>query len=131
MRNALLASAVLLVATTLTAKAEDSSNGWYVGGSLGVNWLQDTNPRTFFSDNLNTGFDSGWAVTAAAGYRCLGGFRTELELGYRSNDVNSIYEAPNGGVPRHHTHGGGDVTEFSVLANVAYDWHVAPRWVVP
>lgn len=130
MKNALMASAALLVAASLTARADEVRNGWYVSGSVGANWLQDTNPRTFFGDNLNTGFDTGWALTAAAGYRCLGGFRTELELAYRQNDVNSIYEAPNGGTPIHHTHVGGDVTQFSIMANAAYDWHVAPRWAL-
>ncbi|MBI1211687.1 MAG: outer membrane beta-barrel protein [Alphaproteobacteria bacterium] len=130
MKNALLASAALLVVASLPAQADGVRNGWYVGGSIGANWLQDVSPLTFSSDHLNTDFDTGWAMTAAVGYRCLGGFRGELELAYRKNDVNSIYEAPNSSSPIHHTHVGGDATQFSVMANAAYDWQVAPRWAV-
>lgn len=130
MRNALLASAALLAAS-MPAMADETLSGWYVGGSLGINWLQDTNPHTFISsDALNTGFDTGWALMANVGYRFTGNVRAELELAYRDNDVNSIYEAPNGITPINHTHVGGDVTQFSFMANALYDVQLIQNWTV-
>ncbi len=128
MRKALLASAVSLLAASSPAIAdgtEDAGHGWYVGGSVGVNWLQDTNASTFFGNSVDAGFDTGWALMANAGYRCLGGFRGELEIGYRDNNVGSLFVNPV-----HETHIGGDVTQFSVMANAAYDWHFAPRFAL-
>jgi len=128
MKNALLSTAALLTLAAAPACADERQSGWYVGASLGVNWLQDTNPKTFTGDALNTGFDTGWALTANVGYRFMGNLRGELELGYRDNNVGSIYEAPNGITPIHHSHVGGDVTEFSVMANALYDVRVVQNW---
>jgi len=130
MKHALLASAAIFAAASTSAMADERQSGWYVGGSLGINWLQDTNPSTFSGDALNTGFDTGWALMANVGYRFMGNLRTELVLGYRDNDVASIFEAPNGITPIHHTHVGGDVTQFSFMANALYDVRLIQNWTI-
>lgn len=127
MKRTLLASVALFAITTTPATA---AGNWYIAGGIGANWVQDTNPFTFYGDTLDTEFDTGWILTGSLGYRWAEGFRGELELGYRKNDVDSIFESPNGGFPFTHTNVSGEVTQFSLMANALYDIRLAEHCVL-
>ncbi len=123
MRKTLLASVVLvaMAATPALADGGMSAGGyWYVGVGGGVNMLQSTNIGTAFGNTLDTDFDTGWALMANVGYRWGGGLRAELEGAYRKNNAGSIMDVGFGPV----TNVDGDVTEFSLMANLLYDIHL-------
>lgn len=118
MKKALLASAAALAMAALPASAEGTMTGcgcWYGGVSVGGNTLQGQSLLTAFSGTLSADFDTGWAISAQAGYRFHNGFRGELALDYRKNNVDSIdYFGPVGDAD-------GDVSQTSLMANVLYD----------
>jgi outer membrane protein OmpA-like peptidoglycan-associated protein len=105
------ATTVLLALQASTAQAQ----GWYVGLEGGGNWIDDTDVSVSFNNNTPTTgtfeFESGWAAFATAGY-AFGGFRVELEGGYRANDLVSST---------------GDLTEWTVMANALYDIPVSDK----
>jgi opacity protein-like surface antigen len=121
MKKVLLASVALVAIGAVTpAMAQDAPRGSvYLGLAAGANWLGDTNPDTIFGDTLDTEFDTGWLLSGAVGYKWPSGLRTELELAYRNNDADSVIEAGTTYVVN------GDVSQFSVLVNVLYDFSVA------
>jgi opacity protein-like surface antigen len=124
MKRLLLASAALTILGAAPAFA-DSEGTWYVGGGGGGNWVNNTAPLTTGGDTLDTEFETGWALTGDIGYRWWdSGFRVALELGYRSNDIESIFEAPNGGVPTTDTDIDGDVRQFSAIINMLFDFPI-------
>lgn len=118
MKQTLLATAAFVM---LAAPASATAGDWYVSAGAGANWAQDTSPLTAGGDTLETEFDTGWIVAGAIGYRWLPNFRGELETAYRENDVDSVFESPNAGGPFFHTNVGGDITQFSIMANALYD----------
>ena len=87
--------------------------GPFVGIMGGVNFADDQDISGIgagISRSIDT--DTGWAVIPSIGYRYGNGFRTEFELGYRTNDVDSVSGAANGS---------GDVTAKSAMLNLVYD----------
>ncbi len=89
---------------------------FYVGAAGG--WNNQPNSDVEGSGiNKEVEFDDGWAALGTIGYRAPSGFRGELELGYRTNEVDSISGTPA-------TTGGnsGDVHAWTIMANVLYDF---------
>lgn len=86
-------------ALALTAPAQ--AKGWYLGFEAGANWVADTDIDVrFTSAGLTTsadvavgGFDTGWALAATFGY-AMQGWRMEVEVAWRSNDMDQITGAP-------------------------------------
>jgi len=114
-------------------------NGWYLGLEGGVNFLDDT---TFALDQVGVGtspdaaanadFDTGWAALGTLGY-AWNNWRVELELGFRSNDVDNLSPFfdnvfvdfdPTDAV------NAVDLQEFSQMVNVIYDWRFGERWAL-
>jgi hypothetical protein len=130
---ALLATAASLATLALASTASAASfTGWYGGVEAGANWVpnqngvDDTIDPTFTGGYTNkTEFDTGWAIMGSAGYS-FGPWRTELELGYRSNDI-SKYVVPNASSTTQFSDGG-DVHQFTVMANALYDINVTPDY---
>lgn len=96
----LLGMAVILVAFTMPVQAQAANGNDYVSIGGGVNFA-DTNAG---SDIFKTGF----VLSGALGYRFNKNLRTEFEINYRDNDINSqIVDA--------------GVTAWGGLANVYLD----------
>lgn len=108
-RNALIAgtAGLLLLAQPVTAQ----TNGWYTGLAGGVNWLAETDVTGSAVRSIDE--DMGWAGLGKIGYG-FGNIRLEGELGYRQND--------NGGTNVAGTSASGDVTNWSAMANLLYDF---------
>lgn len=96
----------------LPAVAQAETNGWYAGVAAGWNQTRDGD-ISGTGINHSTSYDHGWAGLANLGYG-FGQIRVEGELGYRQNDVDKV-----GGVAS-----GGDVSSWSVMGNVLYDFPV-------
>lgn len=113
-RHLLLGAAATLSLLASGANAAAVS-GWYIGLEGGGNWIDDVDAVTIFDDSLPGAtaleFESGWAALATVGYG-VGGFRFELEGGYRANETGSNDASLN---------------EWSVMANALYDIQLSNR----
>jgi OOP family OmpA-OmpF porin len=116
LRTALLTAATV-VALAAPAAAQ-STNGFYVGGAVGANWLQEMGGNTGPTRaNVNTEFKTGYGLLGALGYGYGNGWRTELEANWRDNKVdslsrNSVNQAA----------AGGNVSSFGVFGNALRDF---------
>ena len=127
-RSLLLGAAALLA---LSSTANAATDGWYLSLEAGANQIEDWD-QTFFTTNgagvlfdtnpASASFDTGWAILGAFGYGFGGGWRAEVEAGYRVNegDTMTVNGAP---APTRST----DLSEFSVMANVLYDIPMTDR----
>jgi outer membrane protein OmpA-like peptidoglycan-associated protein len=104
-KRALWLAAAAAAAVPVAAQAGDA--GWYVGAGGGVNWREDSDVA---SDSVES--DLGWLGLIRGGYDYGNGWRTELELGYRDNEVDSV----NGGS------GSGDIQTIDAMINVLYEF---------
>jgi OOP family OmpA-OmpF porin len=102
-----LAAAMAVVAFPLAAQAGDA--GWYLGGGGGVNLKRDADVGRI-NDTIE--FDLGWIGLARGGYDYGNGWRTELELGFRDNDVDKV-----DGV-----NGSGSVNNLDMMIDVLYEF---------
>lgn len=90
-------------------------SNFYVGAAGGWNNQQK-------SDVEGTGiarevdFNDGWGALGTIGYKSPSNFRGELELGYRTNEVDSIT-----GTPATTGATSGDVHGWTIMGNVLYD----------
>lgn len=121
MRNTLIATTLaagLFLGVAGAAGAAEQT-GPYVSLGVGPNFLNDADTTgTGFSGTRSADFDTGFAGVGALGYKLDKNWRTELELGYRRNEVSSI---PGGG-------GDGDVHSWSYMGNVLYDVDTGSKW---
>jgi OmpA-OmpF porin, OOP family len=109
-----LVAAALAASIFLPADlAAQQTNGFYVGGGLGANWLRDADVGGNGVGTAKAEFDTGWAGIGTFGYGLGNGIRFEGELGYRKNDVDKV-----AGV-----NGSGDVSQWSLMANALYDFN--------
>jgi len=111
----------------VTVPAFAQSEGWYVEGGGGVNWLDDIQ----FDESgaqFELGSDSGWAAGGRVGYGWNNGVRLEGEVTYRDNSDGVASFAGPGGNPA--GDGGGadllfgnpvDVSSLALMGNVYYD----------
>ncbi|HWK45823.1 MAG TPA: OmpA family protein [Stellaceae bacterium] len=79
-------SAVLLCSVSGAAMAQQT-NGFYVGGAAGASFLEDSK---LGGNGLSERFKTGYEGLGVVGYGFGNGLRTELEGGYRRNDVDKI-----------------------------------------
>jgi len=106
--------AAILAATALVPAelSAQQTNGWYVGGGLGLNWLRDADVQGG-AVNSKAEFNTGGAGILSLGYGLGNGFRLEGELGYRRNSVDKV-----AGVD-----GDGNVSQWSMMGNALYDFN--------
>jgi opacity protein-like surface antigen len=126
-RTTLLLSTAAALALCSPAQAE-GLKGWYVGIEAGANWVDDTDhqmlgtqitPHTHF---INFDYDAGWAFLATVGYGVTENWRVELEAGYRKNDGDRLEFSPTESSSiTTLTTPGGELKEFSLMANVLYE----------
>ncbi len=115
-RRLLLATLVSLA--PLAAGAADSAadatvnRGLYIGAGIGPNWTRDSD-ITGTGINVDADFGTGWAGALTLGHAYGNGLRGEIELGRRSNDLDSLSGAASGT---------GDVTAWSGMLNLLYDF---------
>ena len=113
-----------------------AANGFYVGGYGGLNFLSDVDTNSV-QGNVSTSseYDTGYALGAVAGYsfdldqsRADGlALRTELDVGYRENSIDSIDGTGtfgNATLSGRTSNVSGDVSTFSGLANAWVDYRV-------
>jgi opacity protein-like surface antigen len=88
---ALFAAVLLLAAAPARAEVAPILRGFYLALDGGVVGLEDADidyGGAFSNGNIE--FDSGWAVSGAAGWRVLDFYRLEFEISHRENDVRDI-----------------------------------------
>ena len=128
----LLAGAALL-ASCLPAGA-NQLRGTYAAIEAGSSWISDD--ERFFQDSIFTTsafiydeyrgeFDRGWALFGSIGYAFENRIRVELELGYRDNEFDQLYDSSSSPIDS-----GGGLSEFSIMANLLYDIPLGKRWSV-
>lgn len=104
-----LLATVALLSSPMAASAAAPEFYTSLGG--GINILQDSEVEGT-GINRDVDFDSGWAGIGSVGYHFASGFRTELELGYRDNDVDGITAT---------TLGDGDSHAWTLMLNALYE----------
>jgi OOP family OmpA-OmpF porin len=107
----LLLAFTSMLAISASAHAEE---GFYVGIGGGANNVHDDKVK---GSGISAGaeYDWGYAAAGTLGYAYDNGIRSELELGYRDNSLDSI-----GTVSAN-----GDVDAMSAMLNVLYDFDVS------
>ncbi len=129
-RTALLMGTAAALALCTPANAE-GLRGWYFSIEGGANWVGDTDHQmigtglpstTIHTHFINFDYDTGWAFLASVGYGINERWRVALEGGYRSNDADRLEFSPtiSSGIDTVTTPGG-ELREFSLMANVMYD----------
>lgn len=104
-------AAAMTVAATGAASAQDQ--GWYVGIGGGVNFPEESD-ISGGAVSTDADFDTGWAAIGSIGYAYGNGLRTEIELGYRQNDIGDLSGVAGGS---------GDSDAFNAMINGLYDFH--------
>ena len=121
MRQKILAfAAVGLGVVSAAVPGYAAPKGPFVGIMGGANFSGDQDiSGTGAGINRSVDTDTGWAVLPSIGYRYGNGVRTELELGYRSNDVDSLSGVAGGT---------GELTAKSAMLNLLYDFNIGGRF---
>jgi OmpA-OmpF porin, OOP family len=117
--RALALAAALGSAAVLASPADaQQTNGLYIAGGAGLNWLRDAETRVNGAGTGDTESDLGWAGIGAVGWGFGNGFRIEGELGYRENEVDRLTNSS----------ASGDISSWSVLGNVLYDFNTGTKF---
>jgi opacity protein-like surface antigen len=125
MKKSLSLLAAFLVAGMWSAPVQAADH--YVSGMAGMSWFQNMEADEALDgiasdekDGIEYSFDSGLTVAAAIGCD-YGSTRLEAEVGYQSNDVESIDFKDNGEWDDDAIALEGDVNVYSLMANGFYD----------
>lgn len=93
--------------------------GPFIGIMGGANFTNDLDVSgAGVGINRSVDTDTGYAVIPSIGYRFGNGLRTEFELGYRKNDVDSVSGS---------TTGSGEIKARSAMLNLLYDVNMNGR----
>lgn len=129
-KHFLLATVATFASLSLIGTASASSyQGWYGSAEAGLNiasdedGVNDTIDTTWAGWTHTAEWDTGWAILGSVGYSS-GNIRTELELGYRANDLDQF------GSPGNTVSEGGDITHFTVMANALYDHKITDDYEI-
>jgi OmpA-OmpF porin, OOP family len=107
-------------------------DGFYVGASSGANFMQQE-PITALgatnTNNLNMQFGAGAVGVASIGYGWGNGFRTEFQLNYRYNGVQS-FSGPRGNSVTIPSGASGKEQKYGPMPTVFYDFNgISPSFV--
>lgn len=108
-----------VASVALSGVAGAANPGWYLSLEGGANWIDDWSPLIDNSRIANVQLDAGWAVLGTVGYAFTQNWRTEVEFGYRKNEIASVTDD--------FQWTDGDLWEASVMANVLYDIRIANK----
>lgn len=132
-RNITLVSVLAL--TPSIAMAQEMGR-IYMEGRGGVTFLTDAD-NTGGGINIKSSHDVGPNVAAAVGYSDPSGFRGELELSYRENEIDDLTIRDDGGIGVALGVGSlngfgfsasGDVSIFTAMGNLYYDFPTTGPW---
>lgn len=138
LRTTLLGSAALFLLAGTAQAGHEGLHGTYFAIEGGANWLQDngfadkhvnvSSSSTTFAHH-SPSFDTGWAILGSVGYAFENNWRVEVEGGYRHNGLDKVvcvWTAPSPWSATYY--GGGEMNEWTIMANVLYDFHLGKRW---
>ena len=126
LRNVLLAATVL--AMPVAAEAQQV-RGLYLGGSLGVNWMEDSDVTAHLGPRSGTGsasFHDGFVAIGNIGWGFGNGIRAEFEMNYRQNELSNLSMSNAGFGPYTNT---GRAFSWGLMLNGYYDFNL-PGWPV-
>ena len=123
LRHLLLGSVAALAA----AGSANAATGWYMSLGAGANWIPKGDYRSFSSGvengNGTFSYNDGYVVSGAIGFDFGEHWRTEFEVAYRDNDVDSYACGGEcGGTTS------AQVWELSQMVNVLYDVPLGGNW---
>lgn len=108
----------------VTAPQADE-RGWYAGGGVGGSFMKNTETSDAGDGvEFEQELDSGWGLQGMIGYLFGNGWRAELELGYRQNDLDEIgFKSGFGGLDGSSSSDvDGDLSAISLMANAWYSF---------
>lgn len=120
------AIAALASVVTTAAYAEDNDHDWYLSLNGGASIHTDDVEFTNGTNTVETDFDTGFTFGGAVGYRWtdynFGSFvpRTELEVSYTENDVDTIDFSGNG-AGNEVVADGSQISNVGIYGNVFFD----------
>ncbi len=119
-RIVMAALAAMLISQGPAALAQNApAKGPFIGLSGGFSFTDDSDiSGPAIATSAET--DTGWLALGTLGYRYGNGVRTELEGGWRDNEVDSVF-GPGSGT--------GDITAKSLMGNLLYDIPTGSRLV--
>lgn len=145
--------AVAAIACFLTAgvpKAQAADSGWYVGASIPVMYIDDTDTITTGSNAGNmqtppstyrgkavTEYDTGYKLEGVVGYELLPNIRIELELFYSEADVDKLtYSDVSNTIAGRTTPVPGEIRprvsgsaeQLGAMLNLWYDIDLGSKW---
>ncbi|MBU1514262.1 MAG: TonB-dependent receptor, partial [Alphaproteobacteria bacterium] len=128
------------MAAAFAASGASAQEGWYGAVDLGYHWpdgidaTSSNNAANGIPYNWDFNQKDDWAGFARLGYQLNDHWRVELEVGYRSGDIDSVRGGSNQAVVGLCTPGvtrttgapvcgapDGDVSAWTVMGNVIYD----------
>jgi OmpA-OmpF porin, OOP family len=114
---------LFLVLGTLghSAVAKDFSGQFYASVGGGINRLSDSDIAGGFVEHR---YSDGWSGIGSLGYGFANGIRTEFEMGYRRNALDSVYipPVPLAGRSELRMSGTGHVAAWTFMGNVLYEY---------
>ncbi len=122
-----LSAVVAAVILPSAVMAQTTPSGVYVEARGGAVFLMDSDLDATGLPDTEVSFDPGWMAEGAVGYAHESGFRGEVAVGYRKNDLDEIKVSGLGSASA-----GGDITATTVMANVYFDVWFGPqrRWAL-
>lgn len=116
-----LSAVVAAVLLPSAVMAQETPSGIYVEARGGAVFLMDSDLDTDIAGlDAEVSFDPGWMAEGAVGYAHESGFRGEIAVGYRENDLDEI-KVSVAGVGSASASAGGDITATTVMVNGYYD----------
>ncbi len=106
--------AALAVAILAPGAVQAEQGNWYVGAGGMPVFQQDADSNVNSTTNIIK-YNTGWGVSGSGGYAWGNGIRTEAEVAYRRNSVDSI-EGTGAGPAQE-----GHFSTVSLMGNVLYD----------
>lgn len=101
-----------MVPALASAQDDRVPTGFYVSGGAGASLAQDGD-LSGGGINSDASYDAGPAGIGALGYHITKALRGEFELGYRTNDIDSLAGVANGS---------GELDQWSMMFNGLYDF---------
>jgi outer membrane protein OmpA-like peptidoglycan-associated protein/outer membrane protein W len=105
--------AALAVSSTAFAQDITQPKGLYLGGGLFGNIHEDGDVGAVGTARSNVEYDNGFGGALTLGYGYTNNLRSEIELSYGQNDVDTVSGATNPS---------GDVSKTSGMLNLLYDF---------
>ena len=121
-KTGLVAAALLAISAT-GALAEDTMTapGLYAGFAGGGSWVPHRDFTAPGFNNSEISSEVGWVFIPSLGWRWGNGLRTEIEGGYRRNNVQNVLNCGGCGDSGH-------TTAWTAMANALYDFPTQSRF---